>query len=212
MVGAPRFYSVVMGLELPPGVLGPGAVTADVRCFVVISDDGILLVDTGTPGSSEAIGTVLRGASASWSDVTDIVLTHSHFDHTGGLAEASTLAPDATIWAGAMDAPDIPLDRPRGLQHLSEGDRVGDLIVLHTPGHTAGHLSLMDEARELLLIGDVVGSMDGAVTFGPPAFNADVTQSRRSLQRISDLQPDRVLFSHGPELTDPDLAIRRLLA
>jgi glyoxylase-like metal-dependent hydrolase (beta-lactamase superfamily II) len=210
-MSSPRVEPVVMDLVLPPGVLGPDAVTVDVRCFVVVTAKGILLVDAGAPGSSEAIGTVIRGAGATWSDVTDIVLTHNHFDHIGGLACVIDLAPDASVWSSAVDAPEIPSDRPHRLRHPSDGDRIGDLLVLHTPGHTAGHLSLMDEANRLALIGDVAGSIDGAVTFGPPAFNADVTQSARSLQRIADLRPDRILFSHGPELTDPGPAVRRLL-
>jgi glyoxylase-like metal-dependent hydrolase (beta-lactamase superfamily II) len=88
---------------------------------------------------------------------------------------------------------------------------VGDLRVLHTPGHTPGHLSLLHEAASLLLIGDLVGSTDGVLDFGPSAFTADSALSRQSLRRMVDLQTDRILFSHGEEVPNPGTAIRQLL-
>jgi glyoxylase-like metal-dependent hydrolase (beta-lactamase superfamily II) len=88
---------------------------------------------------------------------------------------------------------------------------VGDLHVLHTPGHTPGHLSLLHEAVSLLLIGDLVGSMDGALDFGPSVFTADSALNRHSLRRMVDLQTDRILFSHGEELPNAGTAIRQLL-
>jgi glyoxylase-like metal-dependent hydrolase (beta-lactamase superfamily II) len=97
-----------------------------------------VLVDTCTPGCSEAIGRALVNVGAAWANVTDIVLTHSHFDHLGGLAEVSEQAPRATIWAGAQDTPEIPTIDGRVVQAVAEGDRVGELRVMPTPGHTAG--------------------------------------------------------------------------
>jgi glyoxylase-like metal-dependent hydrolase (beta-lactamase superfamily II) len=192
-------------------MLGPESVSFEVRCFVVADPRGAVLVDTCTPGSSEVIGAALAKVGAAWSDVTDIVLTHSHFDHTGGLAESAELASGAALWAGAQDAPEIPPIGGRAARSLTEGDRVGGMLVFETPGHTPGHVSLLHEAASILLIGDLVGSMDGALTFGPSAFTADPALSARSLQRMADLGTDRVLFSHGGEVSDPGAAIHQLL-
>ena len=192
-------------------MLGPDPVTFDVRCFVVADSSGVVLIDTCAPGSAAAIGTALAQAGASWSDVSDIVLTHRHFDHTGGLAEAAGLASNANIWAGAQDAPDITLDGRREVRAIAEGDRVHNLGVLHTPGHTAGHISLLDEASGVVFIGDLIGSSDGHLEFGPPAFTADSDSNRRSLRRVVDLAAQRFLFSHGEEIADPNEAIRQLL-
>ncbi len=202
---------VVTRLQLPPGKLRPDPVSIEVRCFVVVGTGGVVLVDSGPPGTGEAIGKALARVGAAWSDVTDIVLTHRHFDHTGGLAESAELAPGATVWAGADDAPEIPFKGRRAVRPLADGDLVGDLRVLHTPGHTPGHVSLLHATASLLLIGDIVGSMDGALSFGPPAFTADLARSRQSLHRMVDLQTDRVLFSHGDEVSDPGTEVRRLL-
>jgi glyoxylase-like metal-dependent hydrolase (beta-lactamase superfamily II) len=191
---------------------GPDAARFEVRCFVLVESGRVVLVDTCTPGTSEAIGRALQAIGAAWSDVKDIVLTHSHFDHAGGLAESNERAPNATVWAGAQDTSEISAAAGRVVRPLTEGDRVAGLRVFHTPGHTAGHISLLHEAASLLFIGDLVGSADGVLTFGPPAFTADAQLSRRSLRRMVDLAPDRILSSHGEEVSYPCTAGNDLLA
>ena len=208
----PTVEPVVTQVQVPPGMLGPDPVSFEVRCFVVADAGGVVLVDTGTPGSREAIGRALVNVGATWANVTDIVLSHKHFDHVGGLAEVSEQASRATIWAGAQDAPEVSTIDGRVVQAVTEGDRVGELRVVHTPGHTAGHISLLHEAASLLFIGDLVGSVDGVPTFGPAAFTADPESSRRSLRRMVDLAPERILFSHGGEMSDPGPAIEDLLS
>jgi hypothetical protein len=131
----PRIEPVVSHLQVPPGMLGRDQASIEVRCFVVVGPTGVILVDAGPPGSAEAIGIALGRVGAAWSDVTDIVLTHHHFDHVGGLAESTGLASEATVWAGADDASEIPFEGPGGVRRLAEGDRVGDLHVLHTWAH-----------------------------------------------------------------------------
>ncbi|HEY6570004.1 MAG TPA: MBL fold metallo-hydrolase, partial [Candidatus Limnocylindrales bacterium] len=182
-----RIEPVVTQAEMPPGVLGPDPATLDVRCFVVSTPEGIVLIDAGLPGSSGAIEATLVGIGGRWSDVTDIVLTHAHFDHVGGLAEAAARSPGASLWAGSLDVAAIPVEG-RIVRPVAEGDRVRGLEVLDTPGHTPGHISLLDEAGSVVILGDLVGSVDGALSFGPPAFTADPDRSRKSLERVVALR------------------------
>jgi glyoxylase-like metal-dependent hydrolase (beta-lactamase superfamily II) len=49
----------------------------------------------------------------------------------------------------------------------------------------------------------LLGSVDGALSFGPPAFTADAVRSRASLERVARMGVDRLLFSHGAEVPDP---------
>jgi glyoxylase-like metal-dependent hydrolase (beta-lactamase superfamily II) len=210
-MGSPIVEPVITEVQVPPGMLGPDPVTFEVRCFVVVGADGIVLVDTGTPGSSEAIGRTVAAVGAAWTDVTDIVLTHSHFDHTGGLAESAQLASRADVWAGAEDVSEIPIIGGRAIRSPAPGDRLGDLRVFHTPGHTPGHVSLFHEGLSLLIIGDLIGSNDGALSLGPAAFTADPDRCLRSLRQMLDLKPDRIMFSHGNEVSDPTSAIRDIL-
>ena len=209
--GRPVLEPVISEVKVPAGMLGPDPVTFDVRCFIVPGADGIVLVDAGPPGAANAIEAALDRIGARWSDVSDVVLTHAHFDHVGGLTDAAARTPRANLWAGARDISEIRLDGARLVKPLVDGDRVRGLAVLDTPGHTPGHVSLLDEANSLLLVGDVVGTSDGVLSLGPPAFTADPVRARASLARVASLGVERVVFSHGAEIADPTVAIRHLL-
>jgi glyoxylase-like metal-dependent hydrolase (beta-lactamase superfamily II) len=86
-------------------------------------------------------------------------------------------------------------------QTLAEGDRVGPLTVLHTPGHTRGHLAFRYRATKVLIVGDAVATWP---KFGPgwPGFNLDETEYRRSLLRLVDCAPDVIGPGHGDSITD----------
>jgi glyoxylase-like metal-dependent hydrolase (beta-lactamase superfamily II) len=210
-VGDPVIEAVVTTVELPPGMLGPIPVSFEVRCFVVAGPDGVVLVDTGTPGSTGSIDLALATVDAGWSDVSDVVLTHRHFDHVGGLSETADRAPRASLWAGADDLPEITPPGQRPVRPVVDGQRIGELRVLTTPGHTPGHISLLHEEASVLLIGDLVGSADSAPTFGPPSFTADPAANAASLRRVLELNPDRLFFSHGQELPNGPSAVRQWL-
>jgi glyoxylase-like metal-dependent hydrolase (beta-lactamase superfamily II) len=203
-------FPVVLDLQMPAGILGPDPVTADVRCFLVPHESGVLLVDTGTPGSAAALTAGLAHIGAGWREVTDVVLTHAHFDHTAGLFRVLALAPAARVWAGAEDIPAVDAGE-RPVVALKDGDHLRSFTVLATPGHTPGHLSLLDEAASLLLVGDLVGALDGTLSRAPAVFTADAAAADESLRRVAELDVSRVLFSHGEELADGPAALKRLV-
>jgi glyoxylase-like metal-dependent hydrolase (beta-lactamase superfamily II) len=205
-----RIEPVVAHAELPAGVLGPNAVPIEVRCFLVTSDDRLVLVDAGVPGTADAIEETLRRIGRRWADISDVVLTHAHFDHVGGLGDVAARAATATIWAGALDAAAIGEHGP-AVRSVAEGDRIGELQVLDTPGHTPGHISLLHEGEGTVLVGDLIGSVDGNLSLGPPAFTADAERSRQGLERVVNLGAQRLLFSHGAEIADPNERIRAFL-
>jgi len=84
--------------------------------------------------------------------------------------------------------------------------------VLQTPGHTKGHISLLHEEERILFVGDAVGTVTGTMARAPSQFTADAAKAEVSLRRLSELQPARMLFSHGPEVPDPVGQLRELLA
>lgn len=102
--------SVVTDVRMPAGVAGPDSLDFDVRCFLVPHAVGVVLIDTCMPGSNDPINAGLERIGAEWRDITDIVLTHNHPDHTGGLAEVMARTDGAAVWAGAEDQPRIPFD------------------------------------------------------------------------------------------------------
>ncbi len=97
---------IVQQVQLPAGVAGPPTeISFDVRCFVLPVSGGIVLIDTGMGGSAVDINQVLERLGAGWGgDVSDVVLTHSHADHVGGLDDVlSRAGGDALLWAGEAE-------------------------------------------------------------------------------------------------------------
>ena len=91
---------------------------------------------------------------------------------------------------------------------LREGDEVAGFKVLDTPGHTPGHVAFWREADRVLVAGDIIFNLDyfgGRPGLTEPFrfVNSDVGQLRESARRIAELEPELVLFGHGPPLRDP---------
>lgn len=180
---ATQIISIRMEESVPAGIMGPMPVTLDIRAYLVPHDSGFVLVDTGMDTSGSALDAALDAVGASWSEVSDIVLTHGHADHTDALPHARSMAPGAAVHANALELID-------GTEPLVDGQLVGSLRVIATPGHTPGHLSLYDNARDTLLVGDCLGR-------GPEEFTEDLVQAEKSLHRILEFRGARMLLGHG---------------
>lgn len=184
-------HPIVSPVHLPAGVAGPDPMDFDVRCFLVTHATGITLIDTGLDQSVPLVTEKLAEIGGDWSDVTDVILTHHHPDHTGGLAEVIARAPGAAVWAGAEDT------FPVAVKAAEDGETIRGLRVIATPGHTAGHLSLLATDDDVLLIGDLAGNQNGRLSRAPQAFTADPAEAERSLQKVSRLDFTHLHPSHG---------------
>jgi glyoxylase-like metal-dependent hydrolase (beta-lactamase superfamily II) len=121
------------------------------------------------------------------------------------------LAPDhwdAYFPLGAYHEERIGIDRT-----LDDGDAVtlgdAEFSVLHTPGHAEHHVSLWHEPSGTLFSGDLVSTNDH-FQYGP--LYGDVRAYRESLERIRDLEPDRLVPMHGPEMPDAGARIEASLS
>lgn len=150
-------------------------------------------------------------------------LTHVHPDHQGA-SKAVCEHFNAPLWCPAAEADAMEKGDTSGwvtpnlitrfqdrfwfgpaypvARRLVEGDTVGALTVLETPGHSPGHVSYFRETDRLLILGDVAINMN-LLTFQeglaePPAmFTMDGRQNRHSLKKMADLRPRVVCFGHG---------------
>jgi hydroxyacylglutathione hydrolase len=156
-------------------------------------------------------------------------LTHAHPDHQGA-SHAVCERLGLPFWVGARDAdaaedprligerqpnhpiarfyyrafvgPGHPVDRK-----LTEGDEVAGFAVLDVPGHSAGHVAFWREADRVLILGDVLNNMD-VLTAMPglhapkPYLTPDPARNLESARRLAELEPELVLFGHGPPLRD----------
>lgn len=159
------------------------------------STNAAAIIDPGGEGAR-----ILTQVQADGVDVKLILLTHAHFDHTGGVAELCKALPGVPVYLHPADAellgtqvfpaigvPTVPYE---------DGDtlNLGNLTisVLHTPGHTPGGVCL--QVGEALFTGDTLfqGSM-GRTDFPGGSYE----QLMASLKRLGQLSGDyHVLPGH----------------
>lgn len=147
---------------------------AQIHQFLCLSDNfGVLLHDlaTGRTASIDApeAGPILVALEERGWELTDILVTHHHFDHVQGIGALKTRFPAARVVGPAKEAAKIGgLD-----EELHEGDlvRVGDLQgrVIEVPGHTLGHIAFYFESEALLFAGDTLFSLGCGRPFEAPA-------------------------------------------
>jgi glyoxylase-like metal-dependent hydrolase (beta-lactamase superfamily II) len=82
---------------------------------------------------------------------------------------------------------------------LKDGDTVGPLRVLHTPGHTPGHLAFWWSEPRVLFAGDAIATYP-VFEAGWPAFNLNPTQQRTSIRRMADLEAEVLAVGHGDQI------------
>lgn len=232
----------------PPMPSGVGFVAA----YVVTRGNAAALIDAGLPhsadpaleaaglkGTAAAIEDVLEATGADWSRVRHVILTHYHNDHSGSAAEVLRRAPRAALWVGPADIPLLEeavfpappeegADLRRTARPAEDGAEILGLRVVATPGHTPGHISLLDAELGTLFVGDTVynGPLDLSVLvpgapvlnagggLGPaePPFTADSETNIASIERLGRLAFARALFGHGPPLEGDAPAAFRVLA
>jgi glyoxylase-like metal-dependent hydrolase (beta-lactamase superfamily II) len=94
---------------------------------------------------------------------------------------------------------------------LADGQKVGPLEVVHTPGHTRGHLAFWLESEGVLLAGDAIVTWP-SVAGGWDSFTLNKQQQRESLRRLADLRPDKVGVGHGSPIgTNAAAVVNRLV-
>ncbi|MCU0493699.1 MAG: MBL fold metallo-hydrolase [Chloroflexaceae bacterium] len=208
--------------ELAPDVyLLPGFPPYTINAYLV----GGVLIDSHTRYDAPLLLHALRGQR-----VLAHALTHGHPDHQGS-SHAVCSALHLPLWCGAGDAAavergDIEALLPRrpfnSLMHrlfsgpsypitrrLREGDRLGDLVVIETPGHSPGHISFWRESDGVLILGDVLSHqhpLTQQIKLCEPLriFTCDPAMNRAAARKIAALRPRLVCFGHGPPLRNPD--------
>jgi glyoxylase-like metal-dependent hydrolase (beta-lactamase superfamily II) len=226
-------------IEVAPGVLQLSLPLSNT--FFIETDDGLALVDAGMRWDAGAIRRAARRLGWPKRPLRTIVLTHGDLDHLGAVSHlveatgASVIAHRAEIpliaargWRPAvagsglmrlgaavyglalrvvLPAKPVTVDRP-----VEDGDELpGGFRVVHTPGHTRGHMSLYHPGKRVLIVGDAMnnaGRLSGPVAL----FTPDMAQARSSVRRLAELDVEAVGFGHGPPLRSGAGAQIRALA
>lgn len=147
--------------------------TTHVHQFICLKDNfGVLVHDSGS-GATAAIDapdadTVIAAAAAKGWELTDLLITHHHADHTQGIPGLKARFPKIRIAGPAREASRIgALD-----VQLAEGDyaRIGEIAarVIETPGHTAGHICYWFAEDEIAFCGDTLFALGCGRVFETP--------------------------------------------
>jgi len=221
-------------MEIVPGIHQVDGINGNVY---IIARKGLVVIDTGIPGSGKKILSTIRDTlHREPSEITTVVITHFHTDHIGGVKALKDAAPGLKVAIHEADAGyvagTIPLPRYPGLQGfavglfswvmptvfppdilLKDGDRIEGLTVIHLPGHTPGSIGLLDEGSKTLFAGDLLRCPDGTtLTEGPGAFSMDLAASWESIRKIGSLEFDTLLIGHGTPVRPGAAAIVRAFA
>ena len=187
-------------------------------CYLVYNSKEILIFDPGSPyeDEQEALAACVDEMIGEGRQVREIILTHLHPDHVGGVnALKAHLGGSVPVAAHAQTADalsDVHVDRLIEDNDVIalEGEPRIQLRALHTPGHALGHLCFHDEARGVLLTGDNIVGI-GSVLIDPPQGNMRVYL--QSLERMRSLPNLSVLFGgHGPAIATPYQKIDEYIA
>jgi glyoxylase-like metal-dependent hydrolase (beta-lactamase superfamily II) len=196
------------------------------NCFLVKEDHTFTLVDTNFPGSESEI---LKAAGSLGCPISRIALTHTHFDHAGSLDALTAALPEVEVSVSAREARllrgDFSLDagehgKPlRGFKRaqsrvhglLGDGDQVGSLRVVASPGHSPGHVAFVDSRDNTLLAGDSYMTQRGVIAAGvysfffplPAWFSWNCALAAESAAKLAALKPSRLAVGHGPTIVSP---------
>ena len=197
-----------------------------INCYLVRESDGFTLIDTGMAGSSKQI---LSAAQQYKLSIVRIVLTHAHVDHVGSLDELHAALPEAEVAISTRDARFLsgdkslddnepkplrggfPICQTRPTRLLTEGDRIGSLEVIASPGHSPGHIALLDSRDRTLIAGDAFQTLGGVAVAGTikPLFPLPgwatwhKPTALESARKLRALEPTQLAIGHGRILVNP---------
>jgi hydroxyacylglutathione hydrolase len=209
----------------------PVAPGIDIDRFVysyLVFGETITLIDTGVAGCENTIFDYIRSAGRRPSEISLVILTHSHPDHLGA-ARAIQQETGCTVMAHEAERSWIEdverqnRERPVPgfstlvggnvqLDHaLTDGDAIDldgtkeyELQVFHTPGHSAGSISLFIQNEGALFCGDAV-PVEGDL----PVYD-DVRESVRSLKKLKAIRGVRTLLSSWDEPREGEAAYQQV--
>lgn len=189
------------------------------------SSGDLSIIDAGLMGKGGyKIASILEMGIA-LSDIKRVIMTHTHLDHIGCLAEIMREIPHAELWVHTREAEPLEQGDERivygmdmfqsmcqaqygikpgafrfQVQRKLEGNEtleIGGISweVIHVPGHSEGGIALYDRSGKILIPGDVVYADYAIGRFD--LFGASGAQHKDSLYALAELEVDILLPGHN---------------
>jgi glyoxylase-like metal-dependent hydrolase (beta-lactamase superfamily II) len=178
------------------------------------NDEMAVLIDTGFPGQFEDIQVEMERVGVSVDKLKVVILTHQDIDHIGSLPDVlENGVSDIKVYAHELDKPyiegDLPLlkdvhveNPPKGKVSgtVIDGQELpycGGILILHTPGHTPGHISLYLKQSKTLIAGDSMYSVNGKLGGIHAPTTLNIMEAQQSLKKYLNLDIESVVCYHG---------------
>lgn len=213
--------------EILPGFYQIDEVGSYGQAYLWEWEQGVTLIDLCLPGKHETILNTLRANGYPLHSVKRIILTHGDVDHIGrGMDMKRTTG--ATIVCHTVEKQLLEKPKKRPTANIGQvlffkigflfpmygsvrpvvpdelvvdGDTTPEgFTVIHTPGHTPGHISLLHREKRLLIAGDALYTSGGHVKVSPGFVTADVKNAQRSVWKLAKKYGDdfdTIVFGHG---------------
>ncbi|MED2040079.1 MBL fold metallo-hydrolase [Bacillus wiedmannii] len=177
-------------------------------------DEMAVLIDTGFPGQFEDIQVEMERVGIPVDKLKVVILTHQDIDHIGSLPELlQRCGSNIKVYAHELDKPyiegELPLLKDGNVENPPKGKvsntvidgqelpYCGGIQILHTPGHTPGHISLYLKQSKTLIAGDSMYSVNGKLGGIHAPTTLNVKEAQQSLKRYSNLDIESVVCYHG---------------
>ncbi|HQY93514.1 MBL fold metallo-hydrolase [Caldilinea sp.] len=215
--------------QILPGLWEIDEIGDIVHCYLWEWSGGLTLIDVGMPTHVHTLLDALTAKGYALHNVRRVIITHGDADHMGGVAKLKKATgavvgchsvekvllehPSKRVPASLLLRPVFALLRlapqfnvlpvtPDELyvdgQQTPEG-----FTVIHTPGHTPGHISLLHREKRFLIVGDALNNRGGKLQLPPPLFTPDMHNAQRSVWKLAKKYGedfDVMVFGHGPPI------------
>src|SRR5262249_14035863 len=138
-------------------------------------------------------------------DLRLCVLTHRHGDHTGGLKRLKKTV-KFQVMAHELDMPAIQKSSGYDVEHVVKGGErlpdCGGINILHTPGPTAGPISLSFPPKKTTISRDAIVSAGEHLVVSPTYLCSDPEAASESVKQLiaMNLNLERILVGHGDDV------------
>jgi glyoxylase-like metal-dependent hydrolase (beta-lactamase superfamily II) len=199
----------------------------DAHAYVVgkPSSQNLSLIDAGLTGKGSYKIQSIQKAGIDLPAIKRIIMTHTHLDHIGCLAEILTQIPWAELWVQRLEADLLEQGDERAVYGMEmfrglcqgqfglkpgafkfqvhrklQGGEILDLgatewEVIHIPGHSMGSIGLYHRSLKILIPGDVVYSEGAIGRFD--LYGAEASELKKSLMRLAKLEVEILLPGHN---------------
>ena len=203
--------------------------TYDLAAYVISTSEGLILINSGAPGSYPLMKASIESLGFDVSDIRIITTTQGHWDHVGDLAEFKRVS-GASVQVSERDAPvlesgghvDYRLPEGRGIIYdpidvdrtLTDGDtiRLGDTELTahshygHTPGSMSFSFSTRDDERAYNVLVANMNSINGGVQLlNSPGYPTIAEDFARTLAAQAEMTPDVWVSSHAGQFNLHDI-------